>query len=328
MGGGVGSSASFRRSWAQTETLRDRWSQNRQDQQAADHDHLVLIANVCQAHPVPQDANQEERQHGTGNTPRAAVDVGATKHHGRYCVQLEAAAHAPAGRALEGGVGQAGKCRYQSGGCIHDDLDPIHGNARVATSVFVVADGEDQTAKPGAMQNQTGDDGRTDKDEERPWHHIAKRQQEALSHIALREGIEAIGKGTDGLVAKHHLGQAAKGGGQNFGYNLSYGQDKENGVLPNNNYTRYSIRSNFNYVPTSQLTIDAGLGLTQSDARLPDNDNNTIGWMGGALLGSPTTRTTLPGAQYDGWYGFNRHYNAINSVDHDLLSQRVITRSE
>ena len=117
----------------------------------------------------------------------------------------------------------------------------------------------------------------------------------------------------------------ARGGGQNYGYNLSYGQDKENGVLPNNNYNRYSIRSNFNYVPNSQLTVDAGLGLTQSDARLPDNDNNTIGWMGGALLGSPTNRTTLPGAQYDGWYGFNRHYNAINSVDHDLLSHRVIT---
>ena len=117
----------------------------------------------------------------------------------------------------------------------------------------------------------------------------------------------------------------ARGGGQNYGYNLSYGQDKENGVLPNNNFNRYSVRSNFNYVPNSQLTIDAGLGLTQSDARLPDNDNNTIGWMGGALLGSPTNRTTAPGAQYDGWYGFNRHYNAINSVDHDLLSHRVIT---
>src|ERR1019366_6623659 len=117
----------------------------------------------------------------------------------------------------------------------------------------------------------------------------------------------------------------ARGGGQNYGYNLSYGQDKENGVLPNNNYNRYSIRSNFNYVPNAQLTIDAGLGLTQSDARLPDNDNNTIGWLGGALLGNPSTRTTLPGAQYDGWYGFNRHYNAINSVDHDLLSHRVIT---
>ncbi len=121
------------------------------------------------------------------------------------------------------------------------------------------------------------------------------------------------------------IGWSARGGGQNYGYNLSYGQDKENGVLPNNNYNRYNVRSNFNYVPNTKLTIDAGLGLNQSDTRLSDNDNNTNGWFGGALLGNPLTRTTAPGGQNDGWYGFNRHYNAINSLDHELLSHRVIT---
>jgi TonB-dependent SusC/RagA subfamily outer membrane receptor len=118
---------------------------------------------------------------------------------------------------------------------------------------------------------------------------------------------------------------SARGGGLNYGYNLSYGQDKENGILPSNIYSRYNVRSNFNYVPNSQLTIDAGLGLTQSDARLPDNDNNTLGWLGGALLGSPTTRTTAAVASNDGWYGFNRHYNAISSINKDLLTHRVIT---
>jgi TonB-linked SusC/RagA family outer membrane protein len=121
------------------------------------------------------------------------------------------------------------------------------------------------------------------------------------------------------------LDWSARGGGQNFGYNLSYGQDKENGVLPDNNYTRYNVRSNFNYVPSSTLTIDAGLGLTQSDGRLSNNDNNTQGWLGGGLLGSPTNRTTAPGAQFDGWYGFNRHYNAIMGIDKELLTHRVIT---
>jgi TonB-linked SusC/RagA family outer membrane protein len=117
----------------------------------------------------------------------------------------------------------------------------------------------------------------------------------------------------------------ARGGGQNYGYNLSYGQDKENGYLPNNAYNRYSVRSNFNYVPNTKLTIDAGLGLNQSDTRLSDNDNNTNGWLGGGLLGSPLTRTTLQGVFNDGWYGSNRHYNAINALDHELLSHRVIT---
>ena len=118
---------------------------------------------------------------------------------------------------------------------------------------------------------------------------------------------------------------SARGGGLNYGYNLSYGQDKENGILPSNIYSRYNVRSNFNYVPNSQLTIDAGLGLTQSDARLPDNDNNTLGWLGGGLLGSPTTRTSLAVASNDGWYGFNRHYAAISSINKDLLTHRVIT---
>lgn len=121
------------------------------------------------------------------------------------------------------------------------------------------------------------------------------------------------------------LDWSARGGGLNYGYTLSYGQDQEGGVLPNNTYTRYNIRSNFNYVPNSQLTIDAGLGLTQADAHLPDNDNNTLGWLGGGLLGSPLTRTTLTGPQYDGWYGNNRHYAAISDINHDLLTHRVIT---
>jgi TonB-dependent starch-binding outer membrane protein SusC len=118
---------------------------------------------------------------------------------------------------------------------------------------------------------------------------------------------------------------SARGGGLNYGYTLSYGQDKENGILPSNNYTRYNVRSNFNYVPNSKLTIDAGLGLTQADARLPDNDNNTLGWLGGGLLGSPLTRTSLTSASNDGWYGFNRHVAAITNIDHDLLTHRVIT---
>jgi TonB-dependent starch-binding outer membrane protein SusC len=121
------------------------------------------------------------------------------------------------------------------------------------------------------------------------------------------------------------LDWSARGGGANYGYNLSYAQDKENGDLPDNSFTRYNVRSNFNYVPSSTLTIDAGLGLSQSGGRLSNNDNNTLGWLGGGLLGSPTTRTTAGGAQFDGWYGFNRHYNAIDGIDRDLLTHRVIT---
>jgi TonB-linked SusC/RagA family outer membrane protein len=121
------------------------------------------------------------------------------------------------------------------------------------------------------------------------------------------------------------VGWDGRGGGQNFGYNLSYGSQNTQGTLPNNTFERYNVRSNFNYIPDSRITIEAGLGLAQTKSDLPDNDNNIFGWLGGAMLGSPTTRSDGVAASQDGWYGFNRHYNAINSREHSLLTHRVTT---
>ena len=115
------------------------------------------------------------------------------------------------------------------------------------------------------------------------------------------------------------------GGGQNYGYNLSYGEDHSLGLLPNNKFTRYNVRTNFNYVPSEKLTIDAGIGLSQTETQLPDNDNNIYGWLGGSMLGSPLTRTDAVGRSYDGWYGFNRHYNALASIYRQLKTHRVVS---
>lgn len=115
-----------------------------------------------------------------------------------------------------------------------------------------------------------------------------------------------------------------RGGGQNYGYNLSYGSDNTKGVLPNNRFNRYNIRTNANYVANSKLNIDAGLGLVQTQVDLPDNDNNIFGWLGGAMLGSPLTRNDSPTgpASNDGWYS-RRHYNAIVAKQNRLLTKRV-----
>ncbi|WP_310571740.1 SusC/RagA family TonB-linked outer membrane protein [Gemmatimonas sp.] len=119
---------------------------------------------------------------------------------------------------------------------------------------------------------------------------------------------------------------SARGGGQNYGYNLSYGSDNSEGTLPNNKYNRYNVRTNVNYVANSKLNFDIGLGLVQSKIDLPDNDNNIFGWLGGGLLGSPLTRNDSPTGQLtqDGWYS-NRHYNAINAIERSLLTKRVTT---
>ncbi len=116
------------------------------------------------------------------------------------------------------------------------------------------------------------------------------------------------------------IGWNGRGGGQNYGYNLSFGDQGTNGTLPNNTFTRYNVRTNFNYVPTSTLTIDAGLSLAQSDTKLPDNDNDIFGWLGGAMLGSPLTVGV--NAQ-NGWFGANRQYAAIAAIQREQLTHRV-----
>ena len=130
--------------------------------------------------------------------------------------------------------------------------------------------------------------------------------------------VGAFRTGTD-----RQIGWNARGGGQNYGYLLSFGSENTLGVLPNNAFDRYNVRTNFTYVPNSKLTIDAGVGLAQTTAQLPDNDNNTVGWLGGALLGNPLTRRDDGLAGFDGWYGYDRHYNAIASINHTLLTHRI-----
>ena len=133
--------------------------------------------------------------------------------------------------------------------------------------------------------------------------------------------VGAFRTGTDRVLSWN-----GRGGGQNYGYNLSYGEDRTAGTVSNNNYGRYNVRTNFNYVPTDKITIDAGVGLTQSLTQLPDNDNNVYGWLGGSMLGELRAPAATPRhASNDGWYGFNRHYNAINEIQHKLKTHRVTT---
>ena len=146
---------------------------------------------------------------------------------------------------------------------------------------------------------------------------------QAVGTLVSDNPIDRVGgfrTGTDRVVSWN-----GTGGGQNYGYNLSYGEDHTLGILPNNNFTRYNVRTNFNYVPTEKLTIDAGVGLSQTATQLPDNDNNIYGWLGGSMLGSPLTRSDAGVPANDGWYGFNRHYTALSSIYRQLKTHRVVS---
>ncbi len=120
------------------------------------------------------------------------------------------------------------------------------------------------------------------------------------------------------------LGWSARGGGQNYGYVLSLGREGATGTLPNSSLDRYNMRTNFNYLPNSRLTVDAGLGLTQNRTSLPNLDNSVFGWIAGGMLGSPLTRTDSPDNSADGWFGYNRHFDALAAIDNQLLTYRVL----
>jgi TonB-linked SusC/RagA family outer membrane protein len=118
------------------------------------------------------------------------------------------------------------------------------------------------------------------------------------------------------------------GGGSNFGYYLSADYATEDGTTPNNGFDRRSGRVNFNWAPSSRLTLTAGAAMTRANFILPDNDNNVYGYLGGGLLGTPLTRHDLGAAvSNDGWFGFARDVAAIQAIDNQQQTHRTIANA-
>ncbi|HEX7049513.1 MAG TPA: SusC/RagA family TonB-linked outer membrane protein [Longimicrobiales bacterium] len=115
---------------------------------------------------------------------------------------------------------------------------------------------------------------------------------------------------------------SGRGGGDNYNFFFSLGGDDEDGTTLNNEYGRYNGRLNFDFIPSQKLRIEAGFGLARVTTRLPNNDNNIYGWLGGGLLGDPT----LVGGPTDGWYGVNRQNDAIKSINTTERVIRVLPR--
>jgi TonB-linked SusC/RagA family outer membrane protein len=113
------------------------------------------------------------------------------------------------------------------------------------------------------------------------------------------------------------------GGGSNFGYYISANFGAEDGTTPNNGFDRRSGRVNFNWTPSSTLTLDANVGMNRSNFVLPDNDNNVYGYLGGGLLGTPLTRRD-DGTGSNGWFGSERDLSAIQAIENDQQTHRTI----
>lgn len=113
------------------------------------------------------------------------------------------------------------------------------------------------------------------------------------------------------------------GGGSNFGYYVSVNYGTEDGTTPNNGFDRRAGRVNFNWTPSSKLTLNVGVGMHRANFILPDNDNNVYGYLGGGLLGTPLTRRDSATGN-NGWFGNERNVPAIQAIENDQQTHRTI----
>ncbi len=129
---------------------------------------------------------------------------------------------------------------------------------------------------------------------------------------AFQTGLNRIGSWT------------GRGGGSNYSFFVSGSYDGNTGTLPSNDFNRYNGRVNFNFVPSAEWSVDASVGYTRAFTQLPDNDNNIYGWLGGGLLGTPTSRNDTGLPANDGWFGFARQNAAIAAIQNTQLTNRSI----
>ncbi|MGQ0715432.1 MAG: SusC/RagA family TonB-linked outer membrane protein [Gemmatimonadaceae bacterium] len=95
------------------------------------------------------------------------------------------------------------------------------------------------------------------------------------------------------------LGLSVAGGGEAANYFVSGDLDRDWGILEPNKFKRVGLRANFNGQLGSDLGIQVATNFVSSRLEFPQNDNNILGVLGGALLGSafdnPTSRGWLSG---------------------------------
>ena len=153
----------------------------------------------------------------------------------------------------------------------------------------------------------------------------ARTQNQASPCFGLQPGdfvsdnpLTRLGVWQTGMA--HNFSWSGRGGGENFGYFLSFSSSEEEGILPGNEFNRYSGRMNFDFTPRDELRLDATMGISRTDNIFPQNDNNIYGYLGGALLGSPLS---IGVDSREGWFGANRQVEAISAIENSNMVIRV-----
>jgi len=84
-----------------------------------------------------------------------------------------------------------------------------------------------------------------------------------------------------------NYGLSVTGGGDRAQYYVSGDWDNQQGVLPWNKSHHFNMRANVSAQPRDNMNLSISAGYVQSRVRLPQNDNDILGVLGGGLLGNP-----------------------------------------
>jgi TonB-dependent starch-binding outer membrane protein SusC len=93
--------------------------------------------------------------------------------------------------------------------------------------------------------------------------------------------------GVDRAGTRVKVGGSVSGGTDAFTYFFSGDHESELGVYPNNELARLSLRANASARLRDNLDVSLSSGWVNNEIELPQNDNNLLGQVGGALLGAP-----------------------------------------
>lgn len=94
----------------------------------------------------------------------------------------------------------------------------------------------------------------------------------------------------NGDVMQHNIN--ISGGNEFIKYFASYENRDENGIVLNNAQTRDNLRANIDVFPSDKFNFSVTAGFTSSFSEIPQNDNNTRGWLGNTLLFATSYRFT------------------------------------
>ena len=116
-----------------------------------------------------------------------------------------------------------------------------------------------------------------------------------------------------GPIREYNVSMNGNAGG--LGYFLSYGRRNEEGVIAQNSLLRESVRGNFNFSPTGEVTVDLSGFYSTSDVRRPQGDNNILSIYANNLLANPAV---FGGSVYI----FGSDSSAMSMIENKLNTQR------